>query len=140
MNASHDPTTTARPTHPLARRRVWNVLVRTAHIAVTGILLGGHAFDVSEGRLLGVLYASIGTGAALAALEGYPGLPWLHQGRGLMVLLKLGLLCAIPFLWAYRLPILLVVVVIASVGSHMTSRYRYYSFLHGRLIDPRGKR
>lgn len=129
---------TAATRHPLARRRVWNVAFRTAHIAVTGILLGGHAFDVPEGRLRGVLYATIATGAVLAALEGYPGVPWVYQGRGVMVLLKLGLLCLVPFLWPYRLPILLAVVVIASVGSHMTSRYRYYSFLHGRVLD--GKR
>jgi hypothetical protein len=123
----------------LSRRRVWNVLFRTAHIAVTGILLGGHAFDVPEARLRTVLYACIATGLALIALEAYPGLRWVYQGRGVMVLSKLTLLCAVPFLWEYRLPMLLTVVVIASVGSHMTSRYRYYSFVHGRVLDPRGK-
>jgi hypothetical protein len=138
MDSERDRTI-ATPLHPLARRRVWNVLFRTAHIAVTGILLGGHAFDVPAARLRAVLYASIATGAVLAALEAFPGLPWAYQGRGVMVLLKLALLCAVPFLWAYRLPLLLAVVVIASIGSHMTSRYRYYSFLHGRVLDPRGK-
>ena len=124
----------------LVSRRAWNILFRTAHIAVTGILLGGHAFDVPAARLRAVLLASIATGMALVVLEAYPGLPWAYQGRGCAVLSKLALLCTIPFLWAYRLPVLLVVVVIASVGSHMTSRWRYYSLLHGRVLEKPGKR
>jgi hypothetical protein len=127
------------PVRSLGRRRVWNVLFRTAHIAVTGILLGGHVFGVPEAQLRMVLYASIATGLVLVAIEAYPGLPWVYQGRGVMVLSKLALLCAVPFLWEYRLSLLLTVVVIASVGSHMTSRYRYYSFVHGRVLKPRGK-
>jgi hypothetical protein len=56
-----------------------------------------------------------------------------------MVLSKLSLLCALPFLREYRVPVLLTVIVIAPVGSHMTSRYRYYSFVHGRVLDHRDK-
>ena len=47
---------------------------------------------------------------------------------------KLALLCAVPLAWDYRLSILLVVVVIASVGSLMSARYRYYSFVYHRVI------
>ena len=36
--------------------------------------------------------------------------------------------------WDYRLPILLAVVVIASVGSHMSGRFRYYSVLYREVI------
>jgi len=118
---------------------VWNILFRTAHIAVTGILLGGHVFDVPEARLRTALSLSIGTGLLLVALEAYPSLRWVYQGRGVMVLLKLSLLCTIPFLWDYRVPLLLTVIVIASVGSHMTSTYRYYSFVNGRVPDQRNK-
>lgn len=123
----------------LPPQRFWNVLFRTAHLAATGILLGGHVFDVPEARLGTALGFSIGTGLALVALEAYPSLRWFHQGRGLMVLTKLALLCAIPFFWHLRVPILLTVVVIASVGSHMTSKFRYYSFVHGRVLDHRNK-
>ena len=54
-----------------------------------------------------------------------------------MVLTKLAPLCMIPFFWAYRVPILLAVVFLASVGSHMPSRFRYYSFVHRRVLDHR---
>ena len=51
-----------------------------------------------------------------------------------MTIAKLALLCAVPLAWDYRLPILLAVLVIASVGSHMSARYRYYSFVYRRVI------
>lgn len=114
--------------------RAWNIALRTAHIAAMGVLLGGHAFDVPREQLMLSLWLTIGTGLALAAVEIGPRLLWFHQGRGLMTLTKLALLCAVPFAWDYRLPILLAVVVLASVGSHMSARYRYYSVLQRRVI------
>jgi hypothetical protein len=45
------------------------------------------------------------------------------------------LLCLIPWLWQYRVPILVAVIVIASVGSHMPRRFRHYSLLHRRVVE-----
>jgi len=121
--------------------RALNILFRTAHIAAAGILLGGHAFDLPPDRLLPSLWLTIGTGVALGALEAGPRLLWFHQVRGLMTLAKLGLLSAVPFLWDYwhlRLAVLLVVVGIASVGSHMPARFRYYSVILREVIRCRG--
>jgi len=114
--------------------RAWNIAFRTAHIAATGILLGGHAFDVPSSRLMVSLWLTMATGAALGAMEAGPRLVWFHQVRGLMTLGKLVLVAAVPFFWAYRLPILLAVVVVASVGSHMPARFRYYSILYKQVI------
>jgi hypothetical protein len=122
------------PVRVLPHARAWNIACRTAHLAVTGILLGGHAFDVPESQLRLILYWCLATGLSLVALEAYPSCRWFIQGRGVLVLVKLGLLGTIPFLWNYRLPILLAVVVIASVGSHMPSRFRYYSVVHRRVL------
>jgi hypothetical protein len=109
-----------------------------------GILLGGHAFDVPPERLKVSLWLTIGTGVALAAVEVGPRLLWFHQGRGLMTMAKLALLCAVPAAWDYRLPILLAVIVLGSVGSHMPARYRYFSVVHRQVIPvasgPGGKR
>ncbi len=125
--------------------RALNIVLRTAHIGAMGILLGGHAFDISPGRLLVILWLTIGTGAALAVVEiGGPRLLWFHQGRGLMTMAKLLLLGAVLFAWEQRLWILLVVIVLASVGSHMPARFRYYSVLRREVIPnacgPGGKR
>jgi hypothetical protein len=114
--------------------RALNIALRTVHIGAMGVLLGGHAFDVAPEDLKVTLWLTIGTGAALAAVESGFRILWLHQGRGFMTLAKLVLLCAVPFAWDYRLPILLTVVVVASVGSHMPGRFRYYSVVYRRVI------
>jgi len=124
--------------------RAFNIALRTAHIGAMGILVGGHAFDVTPERLKVSLWLTIGTGVALAAMEAGPRLLWFHQGSGLMTMAKLALICAVPLAWDYRLPILLAAIVIASVGSHMPGRYRHYSVLYRRVIHdvsgPGGKR
>ena len=99
-----------------------------------GVLLGGHAFDVGTERLMPVLWLTIGTGVFLIALESGARLLWFHQGRGILVMVKLALICVVPFAWDFRLPILLLVVVIASVGSHMSGRYRYFSVVYREVI------
>ncbi len=117
--------------------RAWNIALRTAHLAAMGVLLGGHAFDVAKSDLLPSLWFCAVTGVALGALEAGLRPVWFHQGRGLMTVVKLGLLCAVPFCWTswhLRIAILLMVVVIASVGSHMPARFRYYSVLYGEVI------
>lgn len=115
-----------------------NILFRTAHIGVTSVLFGGHVFDVAKSELYTWLWLSILTGGILVAIEAYPRWRWFYQGRGAVVIAKMLLLCLIPWLWGYRVPILVVVIVIASVGSHMPARFRYYSFLHGRVLDESG--
>jgi len=111
-----------------------NIFLRTAHIATMGMLLGGHAFHVAPERLQLTLWLAIGTGVVLAAVESGLRPLWLHQGRGLATLLKVALLLVVPLAWDQRLPILLAVVVIASIGSHMPGRFRYYSFVNHRVI------
>lgn len=115
--------------------RAWNIGTRTAHIAVTSVLVGGHVFNVSTTELVPWLYATIVTGVMLIVLEAFPRWCWFYQGRGLFVIAKLLLLAAIPWAWDYRVPILFAVIVIASVGSHMPGRFRYYSVVHRRVLD-----
>ncbi len=120
--------------------RTWNIALRTAHIAAMGVLLGGHAFDLDPQRLHLSLGLTIATGAALGALECGGGLLWFHQGRGVMTLSKLVLLCAVPLLWEFphaRLAVMLAVVAIASVGSHMPARLRYYSLIYREVMPER---
>ncbi len=119
----------------LPHARAWNIAARTAHIAATSVLVGGHAFDVAPDRLYAVLWLTIGTGALLIVLEAYSvALRWLFQGRGLLVACKLVLLASIAVAWDARLPILMVVIVLASVGSHMPARFRYYSVTERRVL------
>ena len=110
--------------------------MRTLHLASFGILLGGHAFGIESDRLLPALYLTIASGIGLMAIEiAIIGPHWLFMGKGATVLVKLLILLAVPSVWDYRLPLLLLVVVLASVGSHMPARYRHYSLLEGRVIQ-----
>lgn len=117
--------------------RAWSIAFRTLHLAAFGIFLGGHAFGADAEELLASLWLTILSGVGLIALEVYAGgLYWVFLGKGITVLIKLGILLAIPFYWESRVPLLLLVVGIASVGSHMPSRFRHYSVLHRRVIAP----
>jgi hypothetical protein len=115
--------------------RAWNIAARTAHIAAMSVLVGAHAFDVAPVRLHTALWLTIVSGVVLVVLEAYSvRFRWFWQGRGLMVLVKLALLGAIPWAWSSRLPLLLAAIVLASVGSHMPARYRYYSVVDRRVL------
>ncbi len=123
------------PLRSLPHARAWNIAFRTAHIGVTGVLLGGHVFDVDRDRLFVWLCLTIVTGTGLIIIEAWPSCRWFYQGRGVFVICKLALFGTIPWAWEYRVPILFVIVVIASVGSHMPGRFRYYSIVHRRVLE-----
>jgi len=114
-----------------------NIALRTAHLMTSGILLGGHAFDVPAHRLILFLYLTIASGAGLILLELYSSCRWIYLGKGVTVILKLSLVIAAGVWWEHRVVLLLLVVLIGSVGSHMPARFRYYSLIHGRtILDP----
>lgn len=115
------------PTPPrrIPRHRTLGLALRTAHLMTFGALLGGHFFDVDSARLMPFLVGTIASGVALLALELASTFAWLFMGKGLVVLVKLAVLLLVPLFWDYRVPLLLVVVAVASVGSHMPSRFRH---------------
>ena len=122
------------PARRPAYARALNIAFRTVHLAVTGVLLGGHAFNAPATTLRPVLWMVIASGAGLLAIDSYKTCDWVHQVWGVMLLLKLFLLCLIPMLWEIRVPLLLAVVVLASVESHMPAKFRHYSLLHRRVM------
>ena len=119
------------PPRRIPGHRALGVALRTAHLLTFGALVGGHLFDVEPSRLVPFLLATIASGLALMTLELASTCAWLFMGKGIAVLVKLLLLLAVPFFWAHRVAILLTVIVVASVGSHMSSRFRHYSFASG---------
>ena len=117
------------PPRRIPRHRALGLALRTAHLMTFGALLGGHLFDVDSARLMPFLLATIASGVALLALELVSTCAWLFMGKGLIVLVKLAVLLMVPLFWEYRVPLLLLVVAVASVGSHMPSRFRHRCFL-----------
>ena len=125
------------PRRRLPHARAWNVGARTAHLAATGVLLGGHFFGADANALLPWLYVAMASGAVMFAVELYSSFDWLAEVGGLAIVLKLALLCAIPFAWPARVPILFAVVAVAGIGSHMPGKYRHYSLRHRRALKGR---
>jgi hypothetical protein len=122
------------PRRHLPGSRWLNIAARTVHLAATGTLLGGHVFGADAAALWPLLWVAIASGAAMVAVELYPTAHWAHQVCALFVYAKLGLLCLIPFAWEWRVPLLLGVLVLASVGSHAPRRIRHYSVVYRRVM------
>jgi hypothetical protein len=123
------------PPRRIPRERVINIALRSAHILTSGILLGGHVFAVAPPRLEGLLWATVASGAGLMALELFRSCRWAYLGQGAMVWAKLVLVASAGLWWEQRVPLLALASVVASIGSHMSSDYRHYSLLHGRVLD-----
>jgi hypothetical protein len=115
--------------------RAADILVRTAHVAGTSIIFGGSFFKIPFDRIIFWYYAALITGAMLIISEIYHRPYWIHQGRGIMVLIHVGLLGLLHLLPNFRIPILLLAIVFGMVGSHMPKKFRYWSFVHGHVID-----
>ena len=120
----------------LPHARFWKIALRTIHLLAVAVLVGGHVFNAPAGQLEWLLYVAIVTGIGMAFFEAYPTPHFIFEGWALLVFIKLVLLCVIPFAWSYRVPLVLAVVAIGSVGSHMPSRFRHYSFLYRKVIKP----
>lgn len=115
-----------------------SIAFRTLHLLGSSLLIGGHAFGAEPQRLIGLLYLTVGSGLGLVALELYRSCDWVYQGMGLLVIVKTAITALAGIWWEQRVVLLSLVVVLGSVGSHMPSRYRHYSFLHGAVLPDRG--
>jgi len=106
--------------------RVYKLLARTVHLVAIAGLVGGHMFGAPLAPLRPLLYLSIITGAAMCALEAYPNRRFFYQGWALLLWLKIVMLMLVPAFWNARRPIVIVVLVIASIGSHMPRALRHW--------------
>jgi len=113
---------------------------RTLHLLASGLLYGGHAFDVEPQRLVTLLYLSVVGGLCLILLELYRSCDGVYQGMGVLAIVKVVITGLAGLWWEQRVLLLSLVLILGSVGSHMTARYRHYSFRHGRVLDSKSSR
>jgi len=120
--------------------RTLRTALRTAHLAAFGALYGGHIYGIEASRLLPALLATVASGGALMTLEIVRNPIWILQIRGLATFVKIALVASVAFAWNASVLLLTFAIVIGGVISHMPSRYRYYSIIHGRVVggDERG--
>jgi hypothetical protein len=123
------------PPRVLLCNRGISIGFRTLHLLASSLLLGGHAFDVEPQRLVALLWLTAGSGLGLILLELYRSCDWVYQGMGVLVIVKVVITAMAGLWWEQRVLLLSLVVILGSVGSHMSARYRHYSFRHGRVLD-----
>lgn len=121
--------------HRPSYMRPLDILFRTAHIGVAGLLFGGFFFRVPFQQLHYVHGLTAATGFCLLTLELLHSLNWPHQGRGVLGLIHILPLAYIHFRPDLTVPVLWVVLVAGCVGSHMPKRYRHWSVLYCREVD-----
>lgn len=110
------------------------IAARTAHLGAISLVLGGVWFGVEGEALVPYFLGAALTGGTLAALFFVGQGNWLMQNRGLVILAKILLLLQLPYLEAWRVPILGFILLISSLISHAPGSLRYYSIFHGRRI------
>jgi hypothetical protein len=109
--------------------------LRSLHIAAMGLVLGGIWLGGDYQRLRAAIFAAVGSGLALAAIDLAKGAGFLLQGSGVALLLKLALLGLGNLFPGDRLGWYLAATLVASVGSHMPGSWRHFSFLTGRVME-----
>ena len=123
-------------TSTLTALRIYKLIARTVHLIAMGSLLGGHMFGAPLASLRLLLYLAILSGVAMAVLEAYPRRYFYYEGWALLLWLKLVLLVSVLIFWSARVPILIAVDVISSIGSHMPRAMRHWTPFHENRTSP----
>ena len=114
--------------------RIAQVVLRSAHIAAMGLVLGGIYLGGGFEQLRGPILLTIASGLLLAAVDLAKGPEFLLQGSGAALLLKLALL-GLGNVWSgARLEWYLAATVAASIGAHMPGAWRHFSFRAWRVL------
>jgi len=119
-----------------ACRRLIRMMLRSIHIACTGILLGAYIFRQPVSTLEFWLFLSVLTGLLIMLMDLHASAAVFFEVRGLAVLIKAGLLCAIPFYPRSAIPILIIALVIGVFASHMPKQYRHKMIFFEKYFLP----
>lgn len=124
---------------PIPAVRWWRTGLRAAHLIAFGALYGGTVYGAPSAQLTPALVATVGTGGALMLLDAVRAPIWLVQVRGAATLIKIALVAVAWTTPPLAVPLLTVTIAIGAVSSHMPSRWRYHSLVHGRVVGPHEK-
>ncbi len=114
----------------LSAERLAGITIRTAHIAVTSVYLGGRVWGVPAEKLRLWRNLTTATGVALLISETRHSPNWAHQGRGLTTMAHIGALLP-GHVWpqlAKAAPV--AAMLIGSLGSHLPRAIRKWSLLN----------
>ena len=110
-------------------RRVSRSILRTLHILGGGVLIGAYLFHQDAATIeLWYLLATV-SGLLLFLTDLHASFAVLFEWRGLSIVSKIGLLLLMPLLPGLEVPILVLILVIGSLSSHLSRRFRHRLWL-----------
>ena len=118
----------SRPGGPM---RWLGIAARTAHLATAAVFFGGSLLQVDQARLTLWLGLALVSGAVLLVLELLHDRRWPHRGKGLLALAHALLVLVVPLRPGLAAPLLWLILIAGSVGSHMPRRWRHWSIVDG---------
>lgn len=111
-----------------------NIALRSVHLVGMAGMAGAYLYQVASVALLPFWEISLYSGAAMVGLAIWGDGRWLLQLRGVVILAKLLLLIALPWLesqishgggWGF-----VVIILLSSVIAHAPARVRYRFVVH----------
>ncbi|MGL4449329.1 MAG: hypothetical protein ACRCUH_01345 [Shewanella sp.] len=124
----------------ISQKRFWiqrlsKTMLRALHIL--GVVGSGGGIIVAADKALWInyWYLAMATGVILMLWEVVRDWRWLIQLKGVLTLLKLGLLCLFIPLANHKPEILTLIVFLSVIVSHGPAGLRHYSLVHRRVID-----
>ena len=112
-----------------------SISLRTLHLIGLIGAGGGFLFDAPRESWWPYWLLCSGSGVALICLYLWYSAIWLLQLRGVVVLVKLGLVLCLPVLEGYQTQVLVFIVIISGIISHAPGDIRYYSIFHRRRLE-----
>jgi len=116
---------------PLPGRRGLKIGFRALHALCAAFLLGAVAFEASPDTERLTLHCAVGTGVLLLLLDLHETGVFLVQVRGLVVLIKLSVVAALPWMAAGRVWALAAIFVLSVLSSHAPASVRYRVLIGG---------
>ena len=115
-------------------RREVKIALRAAHVLCAGVVTGAFLFDVGGRPCNAWLVATVVTGLSILLLDLHESGAFLLQVRGVVLLIKVALLAAVPMAGGRAGWLLAAIVIVSVVSSHAPSRLRYHMVFGGTRI------
>lgn len=119
----------------MSGRRSVEIAVRTGHVGVMALLVGGHHFGAASASLRAWYLLTAVTGVALLAIEASHSRHWIHQARGVVALVHVALFALAAAAPADARAAFWAALIIGSIGSHLPRTVRKWSLRHRRVLD-----
>ena len=112
-------------------RRMTRSILRAVHILGGGVLIGAYLFQQTAEVIAGWYALTVLSGLFLLMTDLHASFAVLVEWRGLSILCKLALLLLLPLLPGWEVQGLVAILVIGSLSSHLSRKFRHRVWVPG---------